>query len=465
MSRSRPRALVVLAALSALVGGLGPLGLARRVEAQALWGRSTTYLRGFVRPGADETLTYLPFTEAIELHADRLGPEGLSLHTSFWGAVDLLELQNRYRLTGDLASIYLAYRAPETGRFKALRGLELAVGRQFVALGPTVLEQLDGGKLQYTHRSGFQLGLFGGVPSGVRVLSQSWPIDEDRYGYGYNWLAGARVGYLSLGKLALGSSFVHRRYRGRLADQDWGFDASYQPTSWLDLSGTTTLSLVALRLKHARASATFYLPKEVTLDVGFQMHTPDLFVPRSSIFAVFAETTFHELRADALWQVSRRVSVEAGYGRRFYGDGMAEAQGERPGANRVSVRGTVRYGADARGRAVLEAERIEAPDNAVNRVRLATTYPFPFWRERLRLTLDVDFYVLDELAREVRTSLTGAAYLEAALSEQLRLLAGGSVGTTTLMREASTLLVRLSWDFGVPSPSGAVRVQRGGYLR
>ncbi len=77
------------------------IGIAPLVSAQSLTGQSSTYLRGFVRPADREVANYLPFYESVSLQGRDLGLAGLSVHTSLWGLIDFVDVQECYRATGD----------------------------------------------------------------------------------------------------------------------------------------------------------------------------------------------------------------------------------------------------------------------------------------------------------------------------------------------------------------------------
>jgi len=428
------------------------------LAAGTLWGRSSTYLGGYVKPADTEEATYMPFMETVELHTKRLGVDGLSLHTGFWGLVDLMDRQDRYRATGDLTMLYLDYRVPSSGRLRFLDGLRFTAGRQFVALGPTVLEQLDGGKLHYLHRSGLELGLFGGVPTGTRFTDQAWSVDADSYDYGYNWVVGGRLGYVNLGWLAGGSSFVHRVYNDEVADNDLGFDLSYTPLSMIEIAGEGTLSLEAGRLKQVAARAAVHPHPSLSVNLGYRYASPDLWIPRVSIFAVFSEETYQEAHLDLRWRATRRLALDGSYGRRFYSQSdVADGQG----GNRASLRAVYRLGNGGPGRAVGEVERLESPDNAANRVRLALALPVYLLRRTFRFIVETDLTVLDEPMRDERLAFNGGAFLEAPLIPSLSLLAGGSGGFSPLLKQAGSFIVRLNWDFGWFG-GDAVEVRRGG---
>ena len=452
-----------------LAGMLAVTAAALPVHAQTLRGGSTTYARGFVRPAGADTATYLPFYELFELHANTVGVEGLSLHAQVWGLMDALDLQDQHRVTGDVTTLHLDYRVPREGRMGFLHGLELVAGRQLVALGPAVLEQVDGARAHYVHSTGLEVGAFGGAPTGVRLTLSPWPADDDLYEYGYNWVVGGRLGYVNMGWLSGGVSYVHRRYDGRVADSDLGADLSYSPLRWLDLSGDVTLSLEATRIKKAHAAVALRPWRAWAFNLGYRHSAPDLWVPRTSIFAVFSEETFHEASLDARWRVTRRLTLDAVYGRRLYG-GHDDTDGAS-GANRASLRASYRPAFMEGGRLVAEAGRLEAPDNAANRARLATSVPLHLWGRTFTLVADLDVMILDEPIRDSQISVMGAAYLEAPLLARLRLLVGGSGGVSPLLQRAGSFMARLTWDFemskttaGAAKASPAVHVRRGGVL-
>ena len=444
------------------------------VRAQMLRGRSTTYSRGFVRPAGTDTATLLPFYELVELHAAPPLVDGLSVHAQVWGMVDALDLQDQHRVTGDVTTLYLNYRLPAEGKLAFLRGLELTAGRQLVALGPAVLEQVDGGKLHYVHGSGIEVGAFGGVPTGVRFTMSPWPADDDQYEYGYNWLVGGRVGYVNMGWLSGGVSYVHRRYDGRVADSDLGADVSYSPLSWLDVSGHATLSLEAERIKQGRAAVALRPFRAWAFNLAYRYSSPDLWIPRTSIFAVFSEETFQEASLDARWKITRRLTLDASYGRRFYAGHEHSATGDdhsdaSSGANRASLRASYRPAFIEGARLVAEAGRLEAPDNAANRLRLASSVPLHLFGRTLHLIADVDLMMLEEPIRDSQLSVVGSGYLEVPILPSLRLLAGGSGGVSPLLSSMGSFTARLTWDFEVnrkkgPAPKAAVQVRRGGLL-
>ena len=453
---------------AALLGAAFICAAPGTATAKGLWGRSTTYARGYVRPADQDVGQYLPFYELLELSTRDLGVDGLSINASLWGMVDALDTQDTSLATGDINALYITYRAPAEGALSMLSGLEITAGRQFVALGPTVLEQVDGGKASYLHSSGLEVGVFGGVPTGMRILYNPWPVEGDLYSRGNNWVVGGRLGYVELGLISGGVSYVHRVFTGAVADSDIGADLSISPLSWLDVSGAATLSLEALRLKEARGTLAVRPLRGLDVSAGYRFSSPDLWIPRTSIFAVFSQESFHEGSIEARYRLSRKLSVEGAYGRRMYlaaghddsstSLAASKEDGNLTGANRASLRGTWRLVPGGRG--VLALERVEMPDNAANRARLAAALPLHLFGRQFHLIADLDLMVLDETIRDTRWSLVAGGYLRAPILDSLTVLAGGSGGFTPLLDSMGTFMVRLTWEFDAFT-GGGVSVKRG----
>jgi hypothetical protein len=185
-----------------------------------------------------------------------------------------------------------------------------------------------------------------------------------------------------------------------------------------------------------------------------------VWVPRTSIFAVFSEETFQEAALDGRWEATRVLTLDAGYGRRFY-SAARDGRDGTAGANRASARATIRFGEQRAGRGLAEVERVEAPDNAFTRLRLATSVPLRLARRLVSCIVDLDLFVLDDATRDTQVSFTGGAWVEVPLRPNVRVMAGGTASTTPLLQQAGTFLLRLTWDFETPSPDRAVLVQRG----
>ncbi len=443
-SAIRPLTLILLLAAPAHAAGGQGAGVS--------W-ETRSFLSGFLRPAGQGSTRHLPFHQLVQLSARDLGVPGLSVHTQLWGMVDMLDLQEEERFAGDVNTLYLSFSPQEGGPGALLHGLELTVGRQFVAMGATLLEQVDGARARYLHGSGLELGLFGGAISGIRLLDQAWPDTDDDHDGAPDSVVGARVGYVDLGFLSGGVSLSHRWFDGETAHMDLGADLSFTPHDKVSISGLATLALGEVRLKEARATAAVYPVRPVSIIAGFHFTSPDLWIPRTSIFSVFSNETHMEASLAARWQAMRRLSLDASYGRRFYdADGADEAV---EGGNRATLAGTWGFsvGGAQRGSAVLEVTRLESRDNAANRARLATRVPVPLLGRAFLLVADLELTLLDELVRDSRLALRGAGYLVAPVTSSLSVMAGGRGGFSPLFTREGAFLVRLTWT-GHWAPGG-----------
>jgi hypothetical protein len=293
-------------------------------------------------------------------------------------------------------------------------------------------------------------------------------VEDDDYSYGTNWLIGGRLGYVNLGWLSGGTSFIHRRYDGGIAANDLGGDLRVSALEMLDFAGSVTFAIEALRVKEGKAAAILAPMRGLILQPGYRFSSPDLWIPRTSIFAVFSEESFQEAHLDAKWRISRRLTVGGGYGRRFYTanieDGAPGDADEIRGANRVSAEATYRLGDFYAGRVLGRIERIESTDNAVNRARLATSLPFRLFGRTFEVIGDLNLFVLDEEIRDTHFGVVANAFVETPIVEQLTLLAGGGGGTSPFLVREGHFTVRLTYAFGVPG-DGNVQVSRGRVMR
>ncbi|MCA9669903.1 MAG: hypothetical protein KC503_30115 [Myxococcales bacterium] len=467
--RSRRGRLLRGQPLCSLAICLALLGLAREARAQlaapGVNARLSTYATGRVLPGATERARFLRFIQLVDLDG-RPNLAGLSVHASFWAAVDVgnerLEID---RGSGDISSLYLRYVAPAKPRFGWMRGITLTVGRQFVSAGPTTLEQIDGVELRYTHvNSGIQLVAFGGAPSGIRLTNQPFALGNDDYDYGESWVVGGRLGYVDFGGIVRGGvAYVQRRWNGEIAQQDVSADLSLsllRGSAPLTLNAIGTMSLEALDLKEVRASLDFQPFRRLDLALGYRYSRPDLWIPRTSIFSVFSDETFQEASADVGLRITRGLRLRAGYGRRFYwsigltpvgNDPTVAYENQADGANRamaeLSWRFLIRRWGGGSGRVIARVERLEAPeDNAYNRARLAAAIPF-ILRAPIRIVADVDAFFLDNEINGTRYGLLARGFVEIApFCPCFKILVGGGGGISPLLSKQGTFLVRLSWQ-------------------
>ena len=423
---------------------------------------SSTHLSGRVLPGPSDPSTHLPLTEFIRLRASDLGLEGLSVQTSVWGQVDFLDNFDD-RVTGDVTTLLLEYAAPEES---TLAGLQIRLGRQFVSAGPSVLEQLDGARVSYLLPMGLQLAAFGGVPTGIRFVRQPWIMGVHGDQYGDNWVVGGRLGYRLGDKLGVGASYRHKRHRGLVAHHEVGWDLTAAPLSWLELLCDGAVELTVERLKQLRAAVLLHPTRDLDLEAGYRLVSPDLYVPRSSIFAVFSDGVHQRAYVEGYWSRWRWLELSLEVGLRVYEEACSEVGGKTtcdeaavvPGA---ALRAVLRMGPERLHRVVAEAQRVGTSDGGLTRFRVGSRMPL---FSRLSLAVDLDVYLLDEIRGEdngnTSWSFAGSGYLSYELPRNFSIMAGGGGMVTPVFSNAASFLVRLNWFIDRPAPASKVAVQR-----
>ncbi len=459
--RSSPRHL--LAALVVLVGA----ALAPPAAAQSFRLSSSTHVHGLVRPGAAGASNQLPFFELITLSTRDLGLQGLSLNASLWGMVEALDVApSEDRVSGDVSTLQLTYRAPAKSM---LDGLTVRGGRQFISAGPTILEQIDGGLVSYRAAFGLDLTLFGGAPTGLRFIRQEWPLGDDDSRYTDNWVVGGRLGYRLMDLLVLGASYRQQRYYNEVANDEVGWDLVMTPLDALEVVHHGAVELTSQRIKEVNTALLLHLSRKLSTRAGFRFISPDLFIPRTSIFAVFADETHSEGYLGADWRLRRWIGLEAELGVSIYGESCVdEALGGCTAAEaalNADLRANLRLGPARRYRVTVEAERTGTIDGGLTRLRIAGSAPL---LARMTAIADLDFFVLDApgeesgatLAARSRVSFAGSAYLSYVFRDDLQLLAGGRAMVTPLFSRAGAFMVRLNWILDRPADGAAVKVRR-----
>ena len=265
------------AALACLVGLVGAEGLAR---AETVTASATTIVSG-QRDARDGTVhTVVPFLEMVSLRASDINNRVLGdtqIVVSGWGEAVAGDPRDRKSALGD---VDVAYLQGSTWS----RRLTLRLGRQFVYPGTAGNVQLDG--LAPTLRVGAGLGLSGFI--GVPVTP--------RFGYSRGEFAtGARAFWSRSYESEIGVSVLEILGSERhVFRRDAGFDARYRVLDSLAMSGLARWSLSETRLAEASAAANWHPCRYVDVTADYRRTAPDLFLPRYSIFAVFAQETRDE---------------------------------------------------------------------------------------------------------------------------------------------------------------------------
>jgi hypothetical protein len=203
------------------------------------------------------------------------------------------------------------------------------------------------------------------------------------------------------------------------------------------VSGLLQWSLEEGRLAQARLQAVWQVSRKLQLVGDVQRTAPDLFLDRSSIFAVFSEERRDEAGGEIVYRPLQPLSLEADW----HWLKLEGGHGHRGGA-RATYR--TQYG----GSYGAELRLVTEPDNGYKLARLFGIRKLP---REITVTLDLDAYWLErEINAEKRSfvaTLTGGwAFLP-----NWEAMLAGSFGTTPYFERRTEVIARLTYRFGIPA--------------
>lgn len=304
----------IAAALALLAG---PTAWAETVEAT-----STTFLTNGQQPRdgregtepelADVTTAY----EWITVSARELRTpfaDNLEINVSTWGAYELQDLRwdngGSDELTGDVLTGYVR------GQFLDRR-LDVTAGRSHVGLGTARMIQLDGANAML-RVAGIGLQAYAGSPVSQRFRTREGLKSWNPLGGDFAW--GGRASYtlsipgISGRGLDLGASYQRVTDDGDIAREDVGADFRVQPFGAFNLTGYGAYSLWAERFAEATVMATGPVADRLYFTADWRFTAPDLFLPRTSVLAVFSAERRNDFGGGLDYELARDVSIGADY--------------------------------------------------------------------------------------------------------------------------------------------------------
>jgi len=383
-------------------------------------GSATTLFdsRPYVRDGGYQES---PIYESFSLFARSDGTDWLQdvrVVARGWARLTLGPPFDGHRTAGDVDSLFFEGRLLK-------RHLVLRVGRQLAVGGAVRATQFDGVTARGLVAYGFGAELFGGAPV------------QPRFGVSRgDALAGGRVFWSRAFDSEVGASFVYALRRGYLARKDLALDGSYTPLRTVTVSGLAQWSLEEKRLAEARLQALWQVTQKIQLTADVQRTSPDLFLDRSSIFAVFAEEVRNEAGGEVVWRILRPLSLSADW----HWLRVEGGHGHRGGARatfRTPQGGS--YGAELR--------LLTEPDNGYKQARIFATRRLP---RDLTVTVDLDAYWLEREINAQKRSFVATATCGWAFHPNWETMLAGSLGTTPYFERRAELIARLTYRFGLP---------------
>ena len=335
-----------------------------------------------------------------------------------WGRLTLGPPFDDHRVAGDVDSIFFEGRVLK-------RHLLLRVGRQLAVGGALRATQLDGIAADGVVAYGFGAQAWAGVPVQPRFSQASG-----------DFLTGARLFWRHSFDSEAGASFVYALRRGYIARRDVAFDGSWTPLRPLTVNGLFQWSLEEQRLAEARVQALWQASSKLQLVGDVARTAPDLFIDRSSIFAVFSEERRDEAGGEVVYRLLQPVTLDADWHWLWLEGGHGHRGGARA-TYRTPTGGS--YGAEFRF--------VTEPDNGYKLARLFGIRRLP---RDITLTLDLDAYWLEQEINADKHSLVGTLTAGWAFLPNWEAMLAGSLGTTPYFERRMEAIARVTYRFGIP---------------
>jgi hypothetical protein len=357
-------------------------------------------------------------TEYVTLSAhtfDVPGIQDLQLQLSAWGQA----VTNSDGGMGDIDLWYLQGSVLD-------RHLTFTVGRQLIVGGAAKVLPLDGLNLTAVSNSGFGISAYVGAPTAYKL---TYPIGDFAFGARAFW----RPSYGT----EVGVSFIEILNQGAIARQNLGVDARVVILPKLSATASADFSLAAERFVDAELTVSWQALPTLALSVKAQSSQPDLYLPLTSIFTVFANTERTGVGGGLFWQALQRLSLFANY-EFLWVDGGTGNDVELGGTYKLSRKST--FG--------LNCHLLFEPSNGYTDLRL---WLLQSLTEHVRLSADLDWILLQNPvvppASTQQASLLGTLSATWAVGSGWNLMLSSTVGSTPLNQTEFTVTGKVGYDF------------------
>jgi hypothetical protein len=398
--------------------GLGLTLWASVAAAQVTEASSTTVLR--LQPdwyAGDKNNSFWA-TEYVTLSLrpfDVPGVQDLRLQLSAWG-------QAATNPDGGMGDIDLWYlQGSVLGRH-----LTFTVGRQLIVGGAAKVFPLDGLNLSVVSDGGFGLSAYVGAPTAYKL---TYPIGDFAFGARAFW----RPSYGT----EVGVSFIEVLKQGVIARQNLGVDARVVILPTLSATASADFSLAAARFVDAELTVSWHIVPTLELSAKAQQSEPDLYLPLTSIFTVFANTERKGVGGGLFWQALQRLSFFANY-EYLWVDGGTGNDVELGVAYRIGRKSTAGF----------NCHLLFEPLNGYTDLRL---WALQYLTEHIRLSADVDWVLLQhplvQPASTQQASLLGTLSATWMVGSGLSLMLSSTVGSTPINQPEFTVTGKVGYDF------------------
>lgn len=322
---------------------------------------------------ASDTRSRVTFYQFVELTADEVGVEGVAIDLSGVAGIDLAErrfggLGEDGRVRGNVITGSLRWQDRR-------RRVSLAIGRQYLFLGAGQAEHLDGLTVGYQLPWNLDVSLFGG-------RTEPWQLDPtptsgsdphvSRESFFYsNWATGGRLRWRVLERAVAAIGFIHEAHGDQTVRRNLTFQAGYWSSAKLEAMAGGIVDTVYGLPQELWATLTSRAIADLKLSADYSFHIPSLTIPKTSIFSVFTDESFHSALLAARYAFCPRLwgSLEGGP-RFFVGDDEVRV------GYAAALALNRRLGREHQGEVGLRSELVSAVDQWSLQNRLFGSYRF-----------------------------------------------------------------------------------------
>jgi hypothetical protein len=390
-------------------------------RAETVTASSTTIVSGQRDPRDGTVHTVVPFLELVSLRAADLKNPLLNetqIVVSGWGEVVAGDPRDGKSALGDVDVAYV-----EGSQWH--RHLSVRLGRQFVVPGTAANLQLDGISPTLRIAKGFGLSGFVGVPV------------TPRFGYSRGeFAAGGRAFWSRSYESEVGVSILEILGEGQhVFRRDAGIDARYRIIDSLALSGLVRWSIPEQRIAEANTAITWQPFRYLDATAEFRRTAPDLFLPRYSIFSVFAQETRDEFGGYlSIRPWGRRLDIQGD----FHDVHDASGWGWNGGG-----KGTIRFGEATR--LGVESRRLRIPGGGYFMGRV---FGWHVVTTKIRAVANFDAYSLDRSVNGQDRSFFASASLVYDVAPAWRAVLTGMNNVTPYATHQIEGLIKVVYDGG-----------------
>jgi hypothetical protein len=364
--------------------------------------------------------TVVPLYELVGVRAKNIevrGFDDFGVAVDAWGGLTLPNTPQGVA-AGDVNLAFIEGKA-----FK--KRLRLRLGRQYVVGGVARAMFFDGLYAEYRSQVGLGLSAFAGIPVDRRFANF---IQGD-------FVVGTRAFFAPTLNTEIGASFIHMLQKGAISRQDAGLDGRWQPFRSLGVSGAFVWSVADARLAEFDIGPRWTPADNFEILLNYRRTAPDLFLPRSSIFTVFADTSRDEAGGNVTWQATKMLSL--------FADAHALWVNGEPGFD-ASGRIQLRPFRAPSTTVTATYRRLSIPSNGFHQGRIGARHTLP---SGFALSLDFETYALDHPVRGQTLSFSGSATATYTINKSWFVGATLFAATTPTFESRYEAVAKLTWLF------------------